>query len=540
MLISGINFEDSVLMAFVDVTKRKKAEEALQRKRALLDTITSATDVMLVYLDRDFKFVVVNPAYAATCRMRPEEMLGRNHFELYPNPENEAIFRRVRESGEAVFYKDKPFTFPDQPERGITYWDWSLVPVKNADGYVVGLVFSLRETTRYKQMELDLRESESRHRALFERIEQGVVYQDAAGRITDANPAAVRLLGLTMDQLLGRTSLDGCWEAIREDGSPFPGDEHPAMLALRTGKPVPEVVMGIRSGKDPACRWILVDAVPEFRSGEAHPYQVFTSFTDITHRRQMEEQRLRLERHMQETRRLESLGVLAGGIAHDFNNLLTAILGHTELMLGDLPPTSSARTDLEAIKQACGRAAELCRQMLAYSGQGRFMMEPLLLTKLADEVVGMLYPALPAQTRIERQWTGESPRFRGDANQIRQIVQSLVHNASEAIGDHAGVVRLSAGSMHCSPQSLGEDWRYDSLVEGEYVWLEVADTGCGMNAETSERVFEPFFTTKFTGRGLGLPAVLGIVKGHRGAIRIQSAPGKGTIVRVVFPAITAS
>ena len=311
------------------------------------------------------------------------------------------------------------------------------------------------------------------------------------------------------------------------------------MVALRIGKPVPDVVMGIRSGNNPTCRWILVDAVPEFRSGKSRPHQVFTSFTDITHQRQAEEQRLHLERQMQETRRLESLGVLSGGIAHDFNNLLTAILGHTELLLNDLPPTASARSDLDAIKQGCGRAAELCRQMLAYSGQGRYVMESLHLSQVADTAVQMLQHGLSRQTRLERQWAAPVPLFRGDANQICQAIQNLVHNASEAMDDRAGVIRLSSGCMHGSPQSLGEDWHYDSFVDGDYVWLEVSDTGGGMNAETLARVFEPFFTTKFTGRGLGLPAVLGIVKGHRGAIRIQSAPGKGTTVRVLFPAITA-
>jgi PAS domain S-box-containing protein len=153
---------DYFVAVFDNITDRKRAEEALRRERQLVDSVTKATDVMLVYLDRDFTFVWVNDAYAATCQMRPEALIGKNHFAVYPHAENEAIFRRVRDSGEPVFYKDKPFEFPDQPERGVTYWDWSLVPVREAGGPVLGLVFSLRETTKYKQAELALRAARER------------------------------------------------------------------------------------------------------------------------------------------------------------------------------------------------------------------------------------------------------------------------------------------------------------------------------------------------------------------------------------------
>ena len=147
-------------------------------QRALLEAVTGMTDVMLVYLDPDFKFVWVNNTYARTCRMQPEEMIGRNHFELYPDAENEAIFRRVRDTGSAVFYKDKPFEFPDQPERGVTYWDWSLAPVKDAAGRVEGLVFSLRETTEYKRAELLLAQSQQQLYLFIEQAPIGIAMFD--------------------------------------------------------------------------------------------------------------------------------------------------------------------------------------------------------------------------------------------------------------------------------------------------------------------------------------------------------------------------
>jgi PAS domain S-box-containing protein len=184
-----------------DITAYKQSEEALRQNRAVLKSIIDATDFMLVYLDPDFNFIWVNPAYAATCRMQPEEMAGRNHFELFSHPENEAIFRRARDTGTSVFFKDKPFVFPDQPERGITYWDWSLVPVKNEAGRVDGLVFSLRETTKYKQAVLDLAESEERFRLMAETCADIIFLLDTEGRLTYCSPA-IKSLGYT-DEIIG-------------------------------------------------------------------------------------------------------------------------------------------------------------------------------------------------------------------------------------------------------------------------------------------------------------------------------------------------
>lgn len=184
-----------------DITAHRQSVEALRQNRAVLKSIIDATDFMLVYLDPDFNFIWVNPAYAETCHLQPEEMAGRNHFELFPHPENEAIFRRVRDTGAPVFFKDKPFVFPDQPERGITYWDWSLVPFKNEAGLVVGLVFSLRETTKYKQAVLDLAESEERFRLIAETSDDIIFLMDAEGKLTYCSPA-IQSLGYT-DQIIG-------------------------------------------------------------------------------------------------------------------------------------------------------------------------------------------------------------------------------------------------------------------------------------------------------------------------------------------------
>jgi two-component system CheB/CheR fusion protein len=193
---------------------RQRAEE-LQRERSLLATISQATDVMLVYLDRNFDFVSVNEAYARSCKMRPEEMIGKHHFALYPHEENEAIFRQVRDTGVGVFHKDKPFVFSDQPERGVTYWDWSLAPVKEGSGPVAGLVFSQRETTQYKLAEEELGRNREWLRVMLNSIGDAVIASDSGGRVTFLNPVAAALTGWPAEEAVGQP-IAGVFRLINE------------------------------------------------------------------------------------------------------------------------------------------------------------------------------------------------------------------------------------------------------------------------------------------------------------------------------------
>jgi len=264
--------------------------------------------------------------------------------------------------------------------------------------------------------------------------------------------------------------------------------------------------------------------------------------TDITDRKRAEEEKLALERQVQHAQKLESLGVLAGGIAHDFNNLLTAILGNADLALNELSPMSPARHNLKEIGKASKRAADLAKQMLAYSGKGRFVVEPIDGNELVEEMAHLLEVSISKKVVLKLNLAENLPVFDGDVTQIRQVVMNLITNASEAIGERSGVIALSTGAMHCDRaylDDLDEGLRAaldEPLAEGVYTYFEVADTGCGMDAETVEKIFDPFFTTKFTGRGLGMSAVLGIVRGHKGTLKIHSEIGKGTTFKVLFPA----
>jgi PAS domain S-box-containing protein len=270
--------------------------------------------------------------------------------------------------------------------------------------------------------------------------------------------------------------------------------------------------------------------------------QFLSTLTDLSERRRTEEDKLALERQIQHAQKLESLGVLAGGIAHDFNNILVAILGNAELALADLSPMSPVRRNLQEIQKATKRAAELANQMLAYSGKGRFVVEPIDPGELIEEISHLLEVSITKKAVLKLNFAENLPTFNGSVTQIRQIIMNLITNASEAIGDKSGAIVLSTGAMNCDRAYLDDvnnvlqSGLEEPLPEGVYTYFEVADTGCGMDAETIEKIFDPFFTTKLTGRGLGMSAVLGIVLGHKGALKIDSEVGKGTTFKVLFPA----
>jgi PAS domain S-box-containing protein len=253
-------------------------------------------------------------------------------------------------------------------------------------------------------------------------------------------------------------------------------------------------------------------------------------------RQRVEEERRRIELQLLNAQKLESLGVLAGGVAHDFNNLLVAILGNLELALAELAPGSLVREQIHDAELAAQRAAELTRQMLAYSGRGKLAVEPASLSQVVEEMLHILRISISKKAALRLSLPAELPAIEADLGQLRQVVMNLVLNASEAVGDVEGVIAVSVGQTECDRAVLGACWVDDGLEPGPYVYLEVTDTGCGIPREQKSRIFDPFFTTKFTGRGLGLPAVLGIVRGHRGAIAVTSTPGKGTTFRVYFPA----
>ena len=382
-----------------------------------------------------------------------------------------------------------------------------------------------REVAERRKAEEALRDAKDTLTALIEASPAAIVAFDPQMRIRLWNRAAERLFGCRREEVIGRRA-----PYVPQDSR----DEIEALLRRAfAGEPAQGEELAFR-GRDGALVEISVSTAPvPGPAGGIH--EVIAIILDITGRKRAERERRALEEKIQKTQKLESLGVLAGGIAHDFNNLLMGILGNADLALLRMPPESPGRPNVQAIDTAAQRAADLTNQLLAYSGAGRFVVERVDLNRLVEETAGLLRTVISKKVVLRFALAPDLPPVEADATQIRQVVMNLITNASEAIEDRNGMVTVSTGVLEADRAYLSGTYLDESLPEGRYVYLEVSDTGCGMDEETRARIFDPFFTTKFTGRGLGLAAVLGIVRGHGGAIKVYSEPGRGTSVKVLLP-----
>lgn len=284
-------------------------------------------------------------------------------------------------------------------------------------------------------------------------------------------------------------------------------------------------------------RWIY-DFTIVHRNDEGEVTHFEGYVLDATDRRQAEERRSVIEGQMKEAQKLESLGVLAGGIAHDFNNLLVGMLGHAELAMSDTVRSSAIARNLRGIIVAANQAAELTQQMLAYSGRGACLLEGLNVNQIIKEMTRLLAVSVSKTADLRLDLASDIPAVNADGSQLRQVIMNLIMNAAEAVGDNPGEISITTGTMLCDSDHLRAAFHAHDLPSGRYVFVEVEDTGEGMDSETVARIFDPFFTTKFTGRGLGLAAVQGIVRGHSGGIRVTSEIGQGTVFKVVLPAST--
>ncbi len=536
-LMSSVIFKDQEgnvagrVTTVTDITEHKQATEALRKSddkfRALAET---SLDWLWEY-DENYIFRYVSPRIQNILGYQSGEVVGKSLFDFVA-PDEVGRLKNILQTN-----PPKPINQLEAKylakEGKIVVLDTSGVPFFDASGRFRGYRGISRDITIRKQAEEGLQSALEKARELEEIVNRGFaiawLWKAEKNWPVEFVSDNISQFGYTVEEFTsGQVSFsDLIYEkdrarVIMEVNQHIEAHEEDFLQTYR---------IKTKSG---AIRW--VEDHTWFRqdpSGEVTHFQGMT--IDITKRKQAEATRRKLETQMQRMQKLESLSILAGGVAHDFNNLLMIITGNADLGLMDAPQDSTQAEILQEIKDAAVRASKLSNQMRAYSGQGHVGMEQVVLNDIVTEMLRLLKSSIPKKIQLECDFSNNLPFIEADTSQINQVVMNLVINASEAIGDNEGTISIRTDTFEATSEYLAKTHLDENLPTGPYVLLEVSDTGCGMNAETQEKIFDPFFTTKFIGRGLGLAAVFGIIRGHRGAIRVISEPSQGCTFQVLFP-----
>ncbi|HPC83154.1 MAG TPA: PAS domain S-box protein [Thermoanaerobaculaceae bacterium] len=400
------------------------------------------------------------------------------------------------------------------------------------DGAPRGFLVAVRDITERRRLQAEVEAQREYLQAVLDTMSDAVFVDDArTGQIIDVNRKMCELYGYTREEALrvsvGDLSL----------GEP-PYSQAEALEWLRRAREEgPQRFEWLAKRKDGSLFWVEVSIAPATISGEER-FVVLAH--DISDRKTAEERRRQMEYRLQDEQRLQSLAVLAGGLAHDFNNLLMAISGSLDLVRLRLPQDSPAVRPIGQAKASLGRAAELTRQMLAFAGRGRVFVEPLSLSTVVEGLGALLASIVGPSVELRLHLDPAVPEIMADSAQVQQVVFNLVHNASEACGNRPGLVSVEVRCRECDESVLAASEIPDRPAPGRFVAITVADNGSGIDASIRPHLFDPFFSTRQLGRGLGLPAVHGIVRSHKGALLIESGVGWGTTVTVLFPVLEAA
>ncbi len=371
-----------------------------------------------------------------------------------------------------------------------------------------------------------LEEALRRLEKAVETMQLGVTITDINGKIVYTNSADARIHGYTVNELIGQDVSVFCLPGYRRSLTPE---------QLRDMQSWRRESMNVRKDGTLLPVSLMSDVV---LNAKGEPVGVVTTCEDLTEAKRAEAERERLEVQLRRSQKLESMAVLAGGIAHDFNNLLTGILGNASLLLGELPAEGSTQLDkVLEMQKAALRLSELTDQLLAYSGDGQYVTESVVVNDIVRELFHVLEVSKAPNVKLRYDLLDGLPPIEADRAQVRQVIQHLVSNATEAIGAEDGEVTIRTGTKWVDRDYLATTYLGNDAPQGKYVFFEVTDSGCGMDEETRAKLFDPFFTTKLTGRGLGLAAVMGIVRAHQGAIRIDSIRDRGTSILLLLPAV---
>lgn len=523
--------EPGVLLAHIrSLLRLHAAEKRLKAERDFTNSILDTVGAAVVVVRADGSFVRVNRQACEWSECSPEQLAEPGALrELVPPDERArvaSVLEMVARTGE--------------PVENLNHWvaksgdkrllQWSNSAVRNAAGEVEYVIGAAVDVTARERAVAALARSEARFRTLFDQAGVGVAeIESHSGVFLDANSRYAEILGYRVEDLVGLT-----WQGIthQEDIA----EENGQLQSLLSGATRECSLEKRHIHRSGAVVWVRLTISPMWRSGEA-PVSHICVAEDITRRKLAEEERVKVERQLQQAQRMEAVGQLAGGIAHDFNNLLTVINGYTEMLLDGLTAADPLRRELSEIHKAGGRAADLTQQLLTFSR--RQIVEPRVmdLNELISETKAMLQRLIGEDIELLTELAPALGPVRADPSQMHQVLVNLAANARDAMPSggtlifETAEVELDADYVRSHPE----------VKQGSFVLLAVTDTGIGMDAETQARVFEPFFTTKQigAGTGLGLATVHGIVRQNGGWIWVYSEKGLGTTFKIYLPRITA-
>ena len=484
----------------------------------------------ILEFDVDGHVVYASPGSERIIGYTADECLETNCIEIHP-----ADSAKVIELGTRVRTTGVPSQNQTRVRHRDGYWVWietTLLGWFSEDGGGYHTITFNRDISALKQAEEAQLESDIRYEVISHMSRDLVVEVDEAGTPSYYGPGSDDIWGYSTQELV-----DHGWSLMHPDDVPRVRDQLAAEFrdAASQSSGAPRL-MEFRSRHRDG-HWLHLETVGRVYRRSDDEQRFLAVCRDVTERRLAEQAQRDLEESMRRAQKLESLGVLAGGIAHDFNNLLTPILGAAGLARDELPEGSPVLARLETITRAARRAAALTDQMLAYAGQRSLRVDRVDLSSLVREIRDLTASSISGKTSFELDLAEDLPKVEGETAQLSQVVLNLVTNASESMADGVGQVTVRTGVVQIDEAPRGALFA-ETMQPGPHVFFEVADAGAGMDPETAARIFDPFFTTKFTGRGLGLAAVAGIVRSHHGSIEVESAEGAGTRFRVLLPVAT--
>jgi PAS domain S-box-containing protein len=503
-----------------EISERKRTEEQLRVQATALDAAANA----IVITDHTGTIQSVNPAFTALTGYTAQEAVGQNPRILKGGNHDEAFYRNLWQTISSGRVWSGELT--NRRKDGSLYAEeMTITPLRNAEGVIGRYIAIQQDITERKEIEAQMERLRTEHALILNSLGEGVHWIDDDGRIKFENPAAAKMLGYEVSELIGKLA-HPTMHHTRDDGAAYPQSECFIYATLRDGvvRRVTDEVFWRKDGSSFAVEYVCTPVYDKNgRSGGS-----VVIFTDITERK-------RLEAQLFQSQKMETVGKLAGGFAHEFNSLLTAIIGQSELLLGDLPAGSPLAENANEISQAAGRAATLTRQLLAYGRKQFLQPETLDLNRLIASMEGMFYLLMGGEVDTQIVPAAGLKAVKADAGQIEQVIVNMAINARDAM-PNGGKLTLETANVSIDQESVG---RYPELKPGDYVMLAITDTGTGMSEEVKARVFEPFFTTKGVGQGtgLGLSTCYGIIKQSGGHISVYSEPGRGTTFKMYMPQV---